>query len=330
MSTNRYLLANNGVLTYGIESTPYTAASDPTTEFGFTNQDIDPPNENPHTAMPTGGHRRGPYVNSPDEIGHEFDAGTVPHNDDLPLEAVLGDKTTEQIDADSDGTDDYLKTTFTEADRLKTMTIRHRQEDADFVAEYVGCKANLDVAWAQGDPLTFTYSVTAARREYDESDTPTAFTPALDQSTSPMRAHMAGDVTLRDPDTGSNIREIATVSGGDLSWDNGLEAQHHGSGREAYAVAETTAAEKYDMSLTLNIVDEDAYARAATNEDPVDIFIPFTREANANSTQIDGIIIGLFDCTFVDAPMPNPAEGVLEADVTVMPRDTQIVVRTPL
>lgn len=318
----RYLLASSGVVTFGIETSAYEQASGAATEFGVTSEDIDPPNENPQTAMPTGGHGRQPYVNSPDPREHEIDVPAVVHNPDIPLECAIGERTT------SGGTDDYGSHTFVESDRLETATLRHIQQDADLVAYYVGCKASLDVSWSMGDPLEMSLSWTAARHEFDPGESAPSFTPALDRSKSPYRSHMQGTVTLTSPDDDSNIKEIATVSGGDLSWDNGLEVQHHGDGREGYAVAETTAADKYDMSLTWNITDTDLYEQAANDGALVDIEIPFDRGMSSDgSTITDGIIITLEGCTVTDAPMHNPAEGILEGDVAVAPRNTTIEIR---
>jgi len=327
MSTDpRYLLASRGVVTYGIEDPPYDKADPAETEFGVTSEDIDPPNENPQTPMPTGGHRRGPYVFSPDEKDHEFDVPTVVHNADVPLECALGSRTTSTQNAGD--ADEYERHLFEEAARLPTMTVRHVQDDADFVAYYVGAKANLDVSWSQGDPLEMSLGLVAAALKYDDAEAAPSFNPTLATDVSPFRAHMAGDVVLSDPSDDSTIKELATVSGGDSSWDNGLEAQHHGDGRGAYAVAETTAAEKYDHTLTWNVTDTDLYERVHTDDALVDVEVPFARET-VNGTIVDGVIIRYLDAKLIDGPMPNPSEGVLEGDVSIAPRTTEIEIRNP-
>jgi len=157
MSTNRYLLGSAGIIQYAIEQTAYTQETSGFSELGYTSDEIEPPNDNPHTPMPTGG-VDGPYVNSPDPREHEIDLTTVPTNELPPLEVALGssnrDSPNEVLDP---GYDEYI---FTEDRPLPTMTLKHEQEDADMVAYYVGCKANLDISWSLGDPVNFDFSVT--------------------------------------------------------------------------------------------------------------------------------------------------------------------------
>ena len=67
MSANRYLIGSRGVVLYALETDPYTEETDidDFDEMGYTTEDFEPPNENPHTPLPTGG-VDGPYINSPD------------------------------------------------------------------------------------------------------------------------------------------------------------------------------------------------------------------------------------------------------------------------
>jgi len=165
--------------------------------------------------MTTGGHRRGPYLNSPDVKDYEFDVPTVVHNADVPLECALGARTT--TTQNSGNADEYEEHLFEEADRLPTMTIRHVQEDLDFVARYVGAKANLDVSWEENAPLSMTLGVVAAALEYDDTEAAPTFSPTLSTNVSPYRAHMKGDVVLSNPTDDSVIKAIATVSAGERS-----------------------------------------------------------------------------------------------------------------
>lgn len=330
MSTNRYLLGSRGLVTYGIEGTPYTKATDASTEFGYTNDEVEPPNENPHTPMPTGG-VDGPYVNSPDQREHEIDVTTVPTDKAPPLETALGSRT------ESDVLDPgYEEIIFSEERPLETMTVRHVQTDADMVAYYVGCKSNLDVSFSQGDPVNFDYSITAARQEYDDTEAAPAISSSLPTDVSPYRFHMVGDMTLSNPADSSVIKEVATITAGDLSWDNGLEVNHHGKNddtdtcREGYSVSEETNAERYDMSVDVKVTDADLYARAANNESAVDVEIPFTRETDGSGNIIDGMFLRLNDCTVTDAPMPNNPEGTIEATIGLLPLSTEIEIRRPL
>jgi len=315
--SSRYALGGLGGVQYGIEGTAYTQANDATTDPGITNEDIDPPNPNEQTAMPHGGDGRNVFLNSPDEKGYEFDVPVTVHNADVPFEIAMGSRTETTLT-------DYDEIIFAEENFLPTATCRHFQEDLDFVSYYVGCKSNLDIEWDEGDPLQATFSITAATFNYDDLESPTAYSTTLDDTVSPFRAHMMGDITY-------NSTTIATVNGGSWSWDNGLEAQYHGGdeGREAYSVAETTAAEgRYDMSLNLNITDADLFEKAYENQDPVDVEVPFVREEDSG-TYVDAVLLRANNATITDAPISSPAEGVIADDVTILPTSTEIEMRVP-
>jgi hypothetical protein len=329
MSANRYALAGKGGLHYGVESTSYTAAATAETEPGILTEDIDPPNPNEHDAMPHGGAGRSVFTNAPSERDFEFDVPVTVHDENTPFEIALGSRT--RSTQNSGAADEYDEVLFEEADRLPTATMRHFQTDLDFVSYYIGCKANLDIEWSTGDPLQATFGVTAAQMEYDTTESPANTSPTLDPDVTPYRAHMAGDLTLSDPNGGGIIKEVATVSGGSLSWDNGLEPRHHGgdAGREAFAVAETTGADgRYEMSVTLDITDTELFERAYTNDAPVDLEQRFVRQT-ASGTATDAVILRLNEAEIVDAPIPRPAEGILEEDVSLLPRSTEIEVRVP-
>jgi len=51
MSTNRYTLGSSGVLLWALETEPYTEVEDfeEFEELGYTTEDFEPSNENPHT-----------------------------------------------------------------------------------------------------------------------------------------------------------------------------------------------------------------------------------------------------------------------------------------
>ena len=318
MSTNpRYGLGGQGALTHAIESEPYTQEDSPDTEFGITTEDIDPWNENPQTAMPHGGAGRQPYIQSPDPKEPEFDVPSVLHSPDIPLEIALGERT-------ETSEDDYTAHVFSESDTLDTATIRHIQMDLDMVAYYIGCKADVDIEWSQGDPVEVTLNVTAAEHTFDPGESAPSFSPSLPTDVSPYRAHMQGNLTVEASADSSLITEVATVTGGSWSIDNGLEHQHHGGDgtgpdRSAYSVAETTAADKYDITLDLNVTDTELYQEVANEDRLVDVEIPFVREYDGGQI-VDGMILRANECKLIDAPMPRPGEGVIEGQVGLAPQ----------
>lgn len=337
MGELRYALANRGGLLYAIEDPQYEKSHENLIEPGITNEDIDPPNPNEHTAMAHGGAGRSVFANSPNEREYEFDVPVVVHDSNVPFELALGSRAE---------LDDPAGVVFEERDRLPTATFVHYHEDLDLQSSYVGCKADLEIEWDEEDPLLATFSITAAALEADTdanfgSNDAAAREQLVDtrltEDVTPFRAHMVGDVTLSNPDDGSNgiHPPISTVIGGSLSWENGLEPQYHGSspnsdsdGRDAYAVAETTAADgRYDWTLTMNVTDTELFERAYENRAPVDVEIPFVRGRDGD-TRTDAVIIRGKRCVITDAPISAPAEGVVEVDVQVLPEATEIELRT--
>ncbi|AXR81493.1 phage tail tube protein [Natrarchaeobaculum sulfurireducens] len=301
----RYAQAAKGYESYGIESDSYEKSDDLGNHFGLVMDEVDYPNPNPQTPMTTGGQGRGPYVNSPDPIEREFDIPVTVIDENVPFELAFGARD------EGDGV-----VTFTEEDVLPTATIEHVQEDLDLVEWFIGCKASLDISASEGEPLEASFSFTAADHDYAEDAGEAADLDVPEQD--PFRFNMIGEITLSD-----GVDSIATPNSVDLSWDNGNEVQHHGQGRDGYAVAETTAAEKYDMSMSMNVTDLDLYKRAAEDDEPVDIEIVFDRDYEWDSLS-DAVVIKLNDCTFTDAPIPNADEGVVEADVEFLPTSTEI------
>lgn len=329
MSANRYLLGSEGVLLYAIETTPYTEETDIADfdELGYTTEDFEPPNENPHTPLPTGG-VDGPYINSPDAREHAFDPTVVPVDDRVPLELAFGSRT-----EDNNTTDGYSFSRFTVDRPLPTATLLHRQEDADLQVPYIGAKASVSFSWSQGDPLNVDFSFTAARQGTPEAVD--AYSTNLPEDLQPFRSEMQGVVTVED--TNGLVKEIATVTGGELGIDNGLEVNHHGrnetdnpDGREGYSVSEETNAERFtEQTLEVKPTDDTLYRRAAENDLPINYEVPFVRETSGGVIT-DGLIITGTDTPVVDFPMPYQAEGSLETTMTLQPTDFEVEIREPL
>lgn len=318
----RYAQAAKGFESYGIEDTNYEKSDDLGNHFGLIRDDVDYPNPNPHTAMATGGEGRGPYVNSPDPIEREIDITATVIDESTPFELAMG-----QVET-SDETD-YEEHLYTEADVLPTATIEHVQEDLDLVEWFIGCKADLSISASSGEALEADFSFVAADHDYEDEASSSDYEELDLPEKDPFRFNMIGEITLAD-DNGDTVTNIATPNSIDFSWDNGNEVQHHGKGREGYAVAETTAEDKYDMSLSVNVENLDLYTHAVENDDPVDIEVVFDRDYEwSDSDMTDCVIIRLNNCTITDAPVPNAQEGVVEADIEVLPTETEIEVRTP-
>lgn len=333
----RYAQASKGFESYGIEGTAYTKASDTSTPFGLVRDDVDYPNPNPQTSMTTGGAGRGVYTHSPDPISREFDLSATVVNTDTPFELALGTRTesSEDPDATPASGDEYTKAVFTEADILPTATIEHVQDDLNFVEWFIGCKANLSISASSGEALTADFSFTATDHDFDDSGTatPSMTVPADLPDDDPFRFNMIGSISMSRSTNSSSVTTIATPNSIDFSWDNGNEVQHHGQGREGYAVAETTAEDKYDMSMNVNVENTDLYNEAAQDNALVDVEVVFDRDyqypADVASVQ-DGVIIRLNECKVTSAPIPNPSEGVIETDISLVPTSTEIEVHTPV
>lgn len=321
-SEQGYASSAFGALAWGAESTPYTKSSDPTDYFGLFTDEVELPNENPHTPLPGGTEdRRGPHVNSADPKNYEFEIPFVVLDDNAPLEYALGERTVTAVDVDGDGAADYDEHLFTERPKLPTFTLQHQHSELDFIEWFVGTKADLTLSASTGDELEASMNVMAASKQYDDAPASGDFASLGTPTKQPFKFYMKGDVTV-----GNDV--LATVSGFDLSWSNGLEVNHHGNGRDGYSVKETTAAEKYDMSLTATIEDLSMYKRVADNAAPVDVEIPLYRDDGPEYT--DALIVRLKNATLVDAPMPNPAEGDLEHEIGILPTNTEIEIRTPV
>ena len=320
----RYLQASAGQTSYGIEDTRYTQASDPTTYFGLIRDEHEPPVPNPQTPMTTSGADRKPIVNSPDAIEYSW---TVPYNlldHNAPLEIAMGSRTSQTVN--SGAADEYTEHLFELANRLPTATVQVNQEDVDYEGYYIGCKSNLSLSFARGDPLQVEQELMA--QSFDYADNVGSMPDLSIPSRTPFRFHhIGGSVTLSDPSDGSTVKSLATATSGDIGIDNGLEANHH-SGREPYAVKETSAEELFDVSLDFTITDLDLFKRAADADAPVDIELPFVRE-EANGTPIDAVYVRLEEAELTSAPVPRPSEGDLEPTIEVQPTGMEIEIREP-
>lgn len=307
---------------YGIEGTKYSKAASFDTKVGLINEDIDFPNENPKTPFPTAG-KRGPGVYGATEQEHEFDISALVLDADTPFEIALGSRTTTtEVD--------HTKDLFKEAIRLPTATLFRYQEDLDLTQFYIGCKASLGLTASVGEPLQSTFSITSGIMDYVEAptagDKPAVSVP-VDKE--PFMFWHKGDVLMTDPADDSLVKTVAEVSGIDLSWDNGLEVNHHGDGRDGHSVSEETGAEKYDHSLEVTVVDPDLFKRAADDDIPLDVEVPFRRPPG-QSPVTDALIVRLLECEILDAPIRRPVEGKVTADIALGPRDSEIEMRTPL
>lgn len=325
-SETRYTASAYGYATWAEEPTPYEK-QDAVAEhnhFGLLDDEIDFPNENPHTALPGGSPgRRGPHVNSPDPREYNFDVNFTVLDDRAPLEFALGQRTVTGVDTNADGTDEYTEHMFTEAPVLPTFTLQHQQEDLGLIEWFVGCKSDLTLSASSGEELQAAMSITAAGSDYDDAPASGDFVDDADleiPEKAPFVFEHLGDVSM-----GADV--VATINSFSLGWSNGLEANHHGDGRDAYSVKETTAADKYDMSITINVVDTAAYKRAKDNQEPVDVEIPLYRDGGPDYN--DALFVRLKNCTIVDAPVGRPAEGDIESEIGIMPTDTEIEIRTP-
>jgi hypothetical protein len=332
----RYLLASDSVVTFGIEGTAYSKAASADNYFGLVREDIDPPNPNEQTPMATGGKSRGVYVNSPDPKEYEFDVPVQPVDANLPIETALGTRTdngTVDPDGNAGSGDEYDEVVFTEADRLPTMTVAHWQ-DGNLEAYYTGCKSSLSVSASQGEPVGVTFNVMAAGLDPTTSfsDSPSAAPSLSIPQESPFRFWMLEDVTVSRTSGGANLGPIETATSVDFSLDNGLEANHHGRGRDAYSISEETAEEKHDHTLGITQTDYEWYEEAYNNGEPMDFEFVFNKNPDstaARSDLRDALYIRLNGTTVSEANSPAPGEGKLEPDISLMPRSMELEIHQP-
>lgn len=329
----RYLLASDAVMTFGIEGTPYSQASSADNYFGIIREDIDPPNPNEQTPMATAGKSRGVYVNSPDPKEYEFDIPVQPVDANLPIENALGSRT--DNGTQSPGSGDYNEYVFNEADRLPTMTVAHWQ-DGNLEAYYTGCKSSMSISASQGEPVGVTFNVMAAGLDPNTGNignSPSAAPSLSIPQESPFRFWMLEDVTVERTDGGTSLGPIETANSIDFSLDNGLEANHHGRGRDAYSISEETAEEKHDHTLGITQTDYQWYEEAYDDGEPMDFEFVFNKNPESTAARgdlTDAIYIRLNGTTISEANSPAPGEGKLEPDIGLMPREMEIEIHQPV
>ena len=318
----RYTLADEGQASFDMEATPYTKAADPTKYFGLLTEDIDfTGGQNPLTPRSTGGTRRAPFCHSVETKEYAFSIPILPIDANVPLEIAMGERNiTDILDGESVKVGERHR--FTEADILPTATIQHDQKDLDLSEWFIGTKASVSFEAAIGDPVQITLDCLAARHEYD--DEVTEF-PDLEIPTAKCTFEfLMHEGILYD---GEPFLAVAGITHG---IDNGLEALFHGGQkREAYAIGETTNADKYDTTITAKILDLKQYLAAVENEARVDIVLPFVRGKSADETINDAIILTLKDCKIMSANIPFQAEGNLEHEIELAPLDTIIDIMVP-
>ena len=316
--TIRYLHGVQGQVSWGVEGTAYTKATTVTNVFGLVGGSIQWPTANPLSAEPTAGHRRAPYLHAREQYDHSFSVGyKVQGGALLPWACALG-----ASDAIS-GTG-YTGFKYSEADRLPTITVEHDQKDANLQEFFVGCKSDLRLSAKQGEALQATQDFVAASRSI------TAGTPSFPEisipTIDPYMFWQTGIVTLKD---GSTVDKVASVSGFDLGWKNGLEAKNAGGGRDAYYVVENEVAGRYDMKLTITPTDKTFYDLAVANNASIDVEIPLIRTGASTAAATDAIIIDLLDCQIIDAPIPLTEKGEVQSEITIVPLETEIYQRIP-
>lgn len=320
--TDRYLLASKSQVYWGTEATPYTVADPLATPFGLIQGDIDWPQANPKTAVAASGHRRAPYVYSPDEYDLAFSIAYQILGKAQPFACCVGLRTA----ADGTGYTGYDWTDEDDtSDILATISVRRDQKDAILQETYIGCKADLSLAARAGEPVVASLNVVAAQRDPVTTGTPVYPTLTI-PSVQPYRFWMLGAVAL----TGGLAATIATVNEFNLTWANGLSARHHGGGRNAYSVVEEEVANRYDMKLGITVIDESLYAAALEDTTGVNVVIPLIRDGAASlATSTDAMAIYLNDCDILDAPIPTKEAGDVQGEIVLAPKSTKIHIREP-
>jgi len=310
----RYALADQGQVSYGVEATPYTKEA-AAKYFGLLSEDIEfPGGQNPQTRLKARGTKRGPYIHSPDIKEYGWPMPIIPIDHNIPLEIAIG----ERLITSETGYDKHL---FKESDILQTATIEHVQKDLDFAEWFIGSKASISsMKAAVGDPVSIDMDITSAKHEFDDTGGHTPPILGLPKKT-PFMFWMVCGVEY-------GAKEIATINSFDVSIDNGLTPRHHGCNREAYTIVEDTSADKYEVTLGIDIVDTDLFKEAAEDGALKNLTIPIPRRVDTG-VMVDGMIIRLEDCKIPEANIPSPAQGPVETDITVLPLGIEIEIRTP-
>lgn len=319
----RYAQAAEGQLSYAIEGTPYTKEVPATTFLGYLEEDVDLPNgQNPHEPMAAGGtKRRGPHCYAKQKREYGFSIPITVYDHNVPLETALGQRVITDVN-DTTPVKVADKHTFSETNTLPTMTIEHAHVGLDFIEHWIGCKSSLNISIADEELVKATLDILASTYDIDTSPSsiPTLNIPC---GKSPMAFLDIAKIKV-----GSKV--VATIKSANLNWDNGLTAQYHGDGRDAYAISEDTAKDKYGMKMTINVVDLDLLMRAYNNSDPVEVEIRLTRHAVTDGTVDDGMNVFLNSGRILFAPIPKNVEGVLESEIVLAPTNTTIEIITPV
>ncbi|PSG97499.1 hypothetical protein BRD56_05440 [Thermoplasmatales archaeon SW_10_69_26] len=305
-----------------VETTKYNEESLNQGDYlGYLVEEIEWPNPNPQGPLPHKGTKRGPYAHAPEAKSYEWDIEVVPIDSTIPLEIALGTRTESTVDTDGDSADEYQEVVFTEAAKLSTATIRRVQTDLSLAQSYIGTKTGLNISWALNEPLSITFNCVAARMNYD-TNPPSP--PDLDPPVkAPFMGWMLGSATI-------DGQEFATIEGGDVSVDHGLESVPGGDGgREGHYVSEETGAELFDASLSMTVTDTYLFEKVATDGALFDVEAPLHRD-RTNDPVHDAFILTLGDNKALDAPVSSPDEGRVVDDVELSPKSIQIEIRDPL
>lgn len=95
---NEYALADQAVLLWGKEATPYTQAASNTNYFGLLPEGAgDMPNPNEQKALSSVGHRRAPYVYSGEEREYPMSIPVLPIDARFPFDCCIGGRTKTSI-----------------------------------------------------------------------------------------------------------------------------------------------------------------------------------------------------------------------------------------
>lgn len=328
----RYIHGAEGQGSWADEAQPYTLEATIDQYFGLFLSDITWPNGNPKTPLPAQGERRGPHVLSSDAKTYPFEIEYAVLDQQPPFHNALGKVTVTNEDPDATpGTgDEYTKYLFEEANRLPTISVAAGQQD-DGVALldqfFAGVKSNLRVEASQGELVRFTQAFKGTLRTDDDA---TPAPPALNipDSVEPFKFWMLGDIAFDQSDGGGNMATLATVNQVSGGWDNGIEENHHGKGREPFSISETIGAAKYEWTLGITVTDLEYYHMARDDKEPVDITVPFHRPPGQASLT-DASILTLEDSKITDAPFPYNREGHVEKQISVQPRNTSLELRIP-
>lgn len=315
MSDQDYHNVGSDLVGARVETSKYTEEAIQDGDYlGYLPEEIDWPNPNPHDQLPHTGGGRGPYTHAPQPKEYEWDLPIVPVDANIPLEIAMGAR------AETDQTN-YTEVLFTEAEKLPTATIWRGHQSMDLQQAYVGTKAGLTISWGMEEALQVTLN---AMSGIMNPDTSSFVAPNVDPPVkAPFMGWMQGQA-LVDGQT------VATVQGGDVTLDHGLEVNPHGdAGREGYNVSEETGSEKYDASLTYTVADTYLFQKASQDGALMDIEVPLHRDLT-NDPSTDAFILRLKQAKIVDAPVSSPGEGRHVDDVEIAPSEIEIEIRDPL